>query len=131
MKKGQEEHQEKGQKEVQKDGQREGQEDSQREGQEKGQKEEDRVQKDIMVKVEKTDTFIKQLNTSSVTNVFVILIAVSATNCATNLMIIEITHFQAGAVLLRFFLWMLIAIFPFFKAAAVNSASKELHDTLA
>jgi len=87
-------------------------------------------QKEIMGKVGKADTFIKQLNASSITTGFVILIAgFTATNCAIDLLCTEITYFQATVVSLRLILWTFLALFPFHKAATVNIASKELHNT--
>ena len=74
-------------------------------------------------------TFLKQLNASSGTIALVIIIAVfQAANCTVILLCNKITYPQAVAVTLRLILWAFLAVFPFHKAAGVNTASKKLRD---
>ena len=84
---------------------------------------------EIMKKTENAYTFIKQLNASSSTVGFIILIAsYQAANCVVILLGNDITYLQGAAILLRLVLWGILAVFPFHKAAGVNIASKRLRD---
>ena len=83
----------------------------------------------IMKQTEKAYTFIKQLNASSSTVGFIILIAsYQAANCVVILLCNDITYLQAGAISLRLTLWGFLAVFPFHKAAGVNITSRRLRD---
>ena len=82
-----------------------------------------------MQKTENAYTFIKQLNASSSTVGFIILIAsYQAANCVVILLGNDISYLQGAAILLRLVLWGILAVFPFHKAAGVNIASKRLRD---
>ena len=74
--------------------------------------------------------FIKDLNASSATVGFIVIIAAyQAANCTVILFDDDITYGQGGAVVLRLILWGFLAVFPFHKAGGVNIAAKKLHDT--
>ena len=80
---------------------------------------------EIMQKTENAYTFIKQLNASSSTVGFIILIAsYQAANCVVILLGNDITYLQGAAILLRLVLWGFLAVFSFHKASGVNIASK-------
>ena len=84
---------------------------------------------EIKKQTEKAYTFIKQLNASSSTIGFIILIAsYQAANCVVILLCDDINYFQGGAIALRLTLWGFLAVFPFHKAAGVNITSKRLRD---
>ena len=74
--------------------------------------------------------FIKYLNASSGTIGFITIIAVfQAANCAFILLSDdEITYPEAGAVTARLILFGFLSIYPFHKAAGLNSAIRELRD---
>ena len=85
--------------------------------------------KEVMKECHDAYSFIKQLNASSGTVGFLILIAAyQAANCTVVLLSEEITYFQALAIASRLILWGFVAVFPFHKAAGVNIASKRLRD---
>ena len=74
--------------------------------------------------------FIKDLNASSATVGFIVIIAAyQAANCTVILFDDDITYGQGGAVVLRLILWGFLAVFLFHKAGGVNIAAKKLHDT--
>ena len=84
---------------------------------------------EVMQEKENTYMFIKQLNASSSTVGFIILIAsYQAADCAVFLLGNDTTYFQGGAIALRLTLWGFLAVFPFHKAAGVNIAIRRLHD---
>ena len=83
-------------------------------------------QNEAMEDVKKAKKFIRHLNASSGTTGFITLIAVfQAANCAF-ILSNDITFSQAPAIALRFVLWGFLAIFPFYKAARLNAASKKI-----
>ena len=85
--------------------------------------------KEVMNECNNAYSFIKQLNASSGTVGFLILIAAyQAANCTVVLLSEDITYFQALAIASRLILWGFVAMFPFHKAAGVNIASKRLRD---
>ena len=86
--------------------------------------------KEIMDEVMIAHKFLKELNANSATTGFIVIItAFQAANCALMLLDNDITHLKAGAVTLRLALWGFLTMFPFQKAAGVNSASRKLHQT--
>ena len=80
--------------------------------------------------VKKVRKFIKYLNASSGTTGVVTIIAVcQIANCTFILFSDEMTYPEAAAITARLILLGFLAIFPFHKAAGLNTAIKELHDT--
>ena len=88
------------------------------------------------VKIESIVTLLRQLNKSSVAIEIVITIAgfsaisciinlLNATNCSMNNEAI-MQLLQVNAVILRLLLWTFIALFPFYKAAKVNTVLREI-----
>ena len=87
------------------------------------------TKQDLMNNTDQAYTFIKELNTSSFTIAFVIIIAgFQAVNCAVNLLSKNIEIQQAAAVIARLVLWGFLLVFPFHKAAGINVANNQLTD---
>ena len=85
--------------------------------------------KELMKKTEAAYTFMKYLNASSSTIALLIILAgFQAVNCAINLLCQEISYPQAAAVMVRQLLWGFLLVFPFHKAAGINSVYKQLRD---
>ena len=83
-------------------------------------------QNEAMEEVNKAKKFIRDLNASSGTTGFITLIGIlQAANCAF-ILSNDVTFSQTPAIALRFVLWGFLAIFPFYKAARLNAASKKI-----
>ena len=88
-----------------------------------------RNHQELIDDTEQAYTFIKELNTSSFTIAFVIIIVgFQAVNCAVNLLSENIKIEQAAAVIARLVLWGFLLVFPFHKAAGINVANNQLKD---
>ena len=86
--------------------------------------------KDLKTKTKNAYTYIKELNTSSGTIALLIILAgFQGVNCGINLLQAHKTSYsKAAAVTARLVLWGFLFVFPFRKAAAVNTVSKRLED---
>ena len=86
--------------------------------------------KEAIDDVKKAERFIKYLNASSGTTGLITIIAVfQAANCTFVLLNNGVTNLEAGAIIARLILWGSLAIYPFYKAAGLNAAAKELCNT--
>ena len=98
-----------------------------------------RNQDEAIEDAERAHKFIKKLNRSSkVTGFAVITAIIQAINCATNLLKFNDLddsgekrkmQLEEIALILRLFLWICLAMVPFYQAAQTNETSEALSDT--
>ena len=94
-----------------------------------------RDQDEAIKDVERSQKFVKQLNTSSRVTGFTILLAlIQATNSAINLLhdvdkTSNSQQLEEVALICRLVLWVAITIAPFYHATKVNETSETLSDT--
>ena len=97
-----------------------------------------RSQDEAIQDVERAQKFLKKLNRSSKVTGFAIITAlIQAINCATNLLNDmddskenkSKIQFEEIALIFRLFLWICLAMVPFYQAARTNETSEALSDT--
>ena len=96
-----------------------------------------RSQDEAIKDVERAQKFLKKLNRSSKVTGFAIITALIQTiNCATNLLNDmddsenkSKIQFEEIALIFRLFLWICLAMVPFYQAARTNETSEALSDT--